>query len=626
MKKNALILTLLCFVSSLSFAQLQEGGIPESFNMSDNLFDDIKTYYYNFDNSQIKAKNDSALDIGVAESVMINFIDEATKTIGEDSTKIYRLAIEVNNVYGIGLYFDDFHLPTNGKLYIYNEDKSIVLGAYTANSINESKTLAIPPLPGNKIIIEYNGYSNIEKHTLITIKRIAKIYRPVFEYNFIDRDSDCFKDVYCNSSYDIYRSVARMKFFDTTDDTYYLCSCALVNQDVPYNNLKAYVLTANHCGKNADLYDNTFYFNYQYSTCGGTLPALGNYTLQGFTKKAKQTLTDMFLLELNTFPYPDYNVHFAGWDRSTYSDLSDSDVIGVHHPHGMPKKISIGGLAANTLSDFWRVQWYAYPTEKGSSGSPLFDVTNKRIIGWLSSGFSKCSNIDGIDQYGKLRKAWTSTLGSDNRLKDWLDPNDNDSNELDGRDPCFTNLLIQGRTFYPANEYQPNNQVNIRAGNKIETSGNVVIKSGSEYNFVAGQRIVFNTGTKIEQGAKFSASISSTPCGTSTRYDDNSAQELENKNITNLENVDKKQLLISAYPNPANDIVTIEYTINDNAYVSIDLYDINANLISNIENNKHLEGTYTTTFDMNGLTPGIYCILLRTEYNSSYYKIIKINH
>ena len=225
-----------------------------------------------------------------------------------------------------------------------------------------------------------------------------------------------------------------------------------------------------------------------------------------------------------------------------------------------------------------------------------------------------------------MRKAWTSTLGSDNRLKDWLDPNDNDSNELDGRDPCFTNLLIQGRTFYPANEYQPNNQVNIRAGNKIETSGNVVIKSGSEYNFVAGQRIVFNTGTKIEQGAKFSASISSTPCGTSTRYDDNSAQELENKNITNLENVDKKQLLISAYPNPANDIVTIEYTINDNAYVSIDLYDINANLISNIENNKHLEGTYTTTFDMNGLTPGIYCILLRTEYNSSYYKIIKINH
>ena len=204
MKKNALILTLLCFVSSLSFAQLQEGGIPESFNMSDNLFDDIKTYYYNFDNSQIKAKNDSALDIGVAESVMINFIDEATKTIGEDSTKIYRLAIEVNNVYGIGLYFDDFHLPTNGKLYIYNEDKSIVLGAYTANSINESKTLAIPPLPGNKIIIEYNGYSNIEKHTLITIKRIAKIYRPVFEYNFIDRDSDCFKDVYCNSSYDIF--------------------------------------------------------------------------------------------------------------------------------------------------------------------------------------------------------------------------------------------------------------------------------------------------------------------------------------------------------------------------------------------------------------------------------------
>ena len=626
MKKNALILTLLCFVSSLSFAQLQEGGIPESFNMSDNI-DDIKTYYYSFDKSQIKAKNDSALDIGVAESVMINFIDEATKTIGEDSSKIYRLAIEVNNVYGIGLYFDDFHLPSNGKLYVYNEDRSIVLGAYTANNNNISRKFSIQPLSGEKIILEYNEYGDIENCPSIIIRRIAKIYRPVFEYNFIDRDFSCFKDVYCGSSYDIYRSVALMRYLNTTDNIYYTCSCALVNQDVSYNNLKAYVLTANHCGQNADIYDNTFYFNYQYPICQGILPDTSVYTLTGFTKKASQTQTDMFLLELNQFPPANFNVYFAGWDRSTYSDLSESDVFGVHHPNGMPKKKSIGELLANISTKAWRVRWYANPTYKGSSGSPLFETTNKRIIGWLAAGVSDCSNISGLDLYGKLRKAWTSGSGSAQRLKDWLDPNNNDSNELDGRDPCFSNLLISNKTFKPANLYQPVNEVFVRAGNKIETSGTVVIKSGSEYNFVAGQRIVFTPGTKIEQGAKFSASLSPTPCGTSSRNDNIiNIQELENKNVADFDNIDKKLLLISAYPNPASNIVTIDYTINDNACVNIDLYDINATLISSIEHNKlQKEGTYTTTYDMSELPTGIYCIVLRTEYNSNYYKIIKLN-
>lgn len=636
MKRITLIISTF-WTLNCAFGQVQEGGTPEGFNFANKTAESLTTFSFSFNETQIKAVNDTAYDVGVAELVNINFVTQSSKFTTTDGVKIYRLLIEVENTLGLGVEFSDFYLPTGSKLYAYNEDKTIVLGAYTSNNNQADSKFSIQPISGTKLILEYNEPSGINDNPQIIISRISKIYRPLFgdSQTAQQKSSDCYENVHCVSGIEVERSVMKWLFYDDKDESYYVCSCALVNQDVSANDIKPYVLTANHCGKNADLSTAVFYFNYQNSTCTNNNASEYNYTLTGGTKRAKRAVFDMFLLELNSFPPPDYNVHLAGWDRSNRGDLSDN-VMGIHHPEGIEKKISQGTFKANTNPNFWRVEWDRNdaPTAGGSSGSPLFEDDNDRIVGWLSYGTSDCDKIDGIDRYGKFRDAWSSIYGSDQRLKDWLDPNDNDPNELDGRDPCFTNLLIQNRTFYSAQQrYQPENKVTIQAGNTIETSGNVVIKSGSEYKFTAGQQIVLKPGFHAEAGSNFTATIE--PCELIAKrmmseneiITDSLIEEKTNVYKLKTESLDLKvQTSVFAFPNPSKDFTTIEYSLANEDFVTIEIYDINGVLLTALMTNKqHKEGIYQVDFDTSNLSSGQYNCVLKTSSTLKNCRIIKTN-
>lgn len=618
-----------------AFGQVQEGGTPESFNFSAKSAETLKTFSFSFNETQITAVNDTAYDVGVAEQVNIDFVAESSKFTNNDGTKIYRLKIEVQNILGVGVDFSDFYLPEGSKLFAYNEDKSILLGAYTSINNQSDNKFSIQPISGTTLILEYNQPDETIETPLIVINRISKIYRPLFGDNQTaqQKSSHCYENVHCVSGIEVERSVMKWRYYDEKDESYYVCSCALVNQDVSANDIKSYILTANHCGKNADLSTAIFYFNYQNATCTSSNANQYNYTLTGGTKRAKRAIFDMFLLELYSFPPPDYNVLLAGWDRSKRSNLSD-DVFGIHHPSGTNKKISQGAFKANTNTNFWRVEWNRNdsPTAKGSSGSPLFDDDNDRIIGWLSNGTSDCDKIDGIDRYGKFRKAWSSIYGSDKRLKDWLDPDDNDPNELQGRDPCFTNLLIQNRTFYSAQQrYQPENKVTVQAGNTIETSGNVIIKSGSEHKFTAGQKIILKPGFHAEEGSNFTAAIE--PCeliakmmiSENESVTDSLIEEKNNLFKLKTESLDLKvQTSVYAFPNPSRDFTTIEYSLSNNEVITIEIYHINGILITTLMSNKsHKQGIYQVDFDTSNLPSGQYNCVLKTSSALKNCRIIK---
>mgnify|MGYP000387571585 CR=1 FL=1 len=313
MKRIALIISTF-WTLNCAFGQVQEGGTPESFNFSSKSAETLKTFSFSFNETQIKAVSDTAYDVGVAELVNINFVTESSKFTNGDGTKIYRLKIEVQNILGLGVDFSTFYLPTGAKLFAYNEDKSILLGAFTSNNNQADNKFSIQPISGTKLILEYNQPSEINDNPQIVINRISKIYRPLFGNNQTaqQKSSDCYENVHCVSGIEVERSVMKWLFYDYKDESYYVCSCALVNQDVSANNVKPYVLTANHCGKNADLSTAVFYFNYQNSTCTSNNANQYNYTLTGGTKRAKRAVFDMFLLELYSFPPPDYNVHLAG--------------------------------------------------------------------------------------------------------------------------------------------------------------------------------------------------------------------------------------------------------------------------------------------------------------------------
>ncbi|MDR2963815.1 MAG: T9SS type A sorting domain-containing protein [Bacteroidales bacterium] len=634
MKQLILIISVFYSINSV-FGQIQEGGVPESFNLRTKSMENPKSFVFNFDEKQIKSINDSVYDVGIAENVSIDFIVEASYSI-YNNIEIYQLKIEVTNILGVGLEFSNFYVPKEGKLFVFNENRSTILGAYTSNNNHAGKEFAIQPISGSTIILEYNQPIEIKDKPSLIINRISKIYRPLFSNNQISpqRSSSCYIDVHCYGGFEVDRSVMKWLFYDEKDEKYYICSCALINQDVLANNIKPYVLTANHCGKNAKLSTAIFYFNYQNSQCGYSNAMEDIFTMVGASERAKRSLYDMFLLELFSFPPPDYNVHLAGWDRSNHNDLT-LGIIGIHHPHGEPKKISWGTFADNTNPNFWRIRWNLNeaPTAGGSSGSPLFEDDYYRIIGWLSYGVSECYHIFGIDRYGKFRNAWSSVFGSDQRLKDWLDPNDNDKNQLDGRDPCFTNLVIQNRTFYSARQlYQPENKVTIQAGKTIETSGNVVIKSGAEYKFTAGEKIIFNSGFKVESGAKFTATIE--PCDmiaksmnvekepTALLYYENPLVSQFETNALDL-NI---QTSICTFPNPSKDFITIEFSLSKSDIISIGIYSLHGILISSLINNQQYDkGIYQINLNIQNLSNGLYNCIIKTHSTQKNCFIIKSN-
>lgn len=73
------------------------------------------------------------------------------------------------------------------------------------------------------------------------------------------------------------------------------------------------------------------------------------------------------------------------------------------------------------------------------------------------------------------------------------------------------------------------------------------------------------------------------------------------------------------FPNPFNPITKINYTIPSAGIVSIKVYDILGNEISELVNKMHGQGTYETDFDGNNISSGIYFYKLTVRGNSSYF-------
>lgn len=87
---------------------------------------------------------------------------------------------------------------------------------------------------------------------------------------------------------------------------------------------------------------------------------------------------------------------------------------------------------AGTTNQHWRANWSPQNngsgqivtpvTERGSSGSPLYDQ-NHRIIGQLHGGPSFCNGTKLWDFFGRFDLSWTGGGTNSTRLSNWLDPN-----------------------------------------------------------------------------------------------------------------------------------------------------------------------------------------------------------
>ncbi|MBL0062753.1 MAG: trypsin-like peptidase domain-containing protein [bacterium] len=347
--------------------------------------------------------------------------------------RLWRLRIASQNANTIGLVYDQWFIPKGGQLFIYNDDRSQVIGAFTSFNNWENGNNITQPVKGSAITLEYLEPVAVMNQSVLSIMTVNHGYRDVFSRQR-DRALDAFgSSGSCNNNIncpegaawqDEKRGVAMILSGGSR-----ICTGSLVNNTAA--NQTPYFLTAFHClGGEASW---VFMFNYESASCsnvdGPTSQTVANATL-----RASWSTSDFALLQLSSTPPATYNPYYNGWNRVNSPGTSS---ICIHHPSGDIKKISFDNNAPTnsgwytTGDNHWKIlNWEDGTTEPGSSGSPLFDQSS-RIIGQLHGGDATCAN-NVNDYFGKFAYSWAGGGTSSTRLSNWLDPNGTAPNTLDG--------------------------------------------------------------------------------------------------------------------------------------------------------------------------------------------------
>ncbi|MEC7267509.1 MAG: serine protease, partial [Bacteroidota bacterium] len=355
------------------------------------------------------------------------------------SHEIGRLAIQSDRARSINLIFNDFYLEDDVSLFLYNESKEDVIGAFTSANNKAYRTFSTLPLPGDVLILEINApLGSRTDVTAMQLETVTHAYKDLFTQSLdkgLGQSGSCNVNVNCPEAAgweDQRRSVARI-VVNGNDH----CTGALINNTG--NDATPYFLTANHC-LTGNVSNWVFWFNWESPACNPTQNS--SYDgVSGSTLLASCSSSDFALLELSQEVPLEYNPYYAGWSAVNTAPTS---AVGIHHPSGDIKKWSYdgdasvssawGGWGNSVTNTHWEVlDWDIGTTEGGSSGSPLFDQ-NKRIVGQLHGGAALCGN-DFSDLYGKVAYSWDCQSQNSGRLDIYLDPNNSGLTLLDGFDP-----------------------------------------------------------------------------------------------------------------------------------------------------------------------------------------------
>ncbi|WP_158237332.1 T9SS type A sorting domain-containing protein [Aquimarina sp. MAR_2010_214] len=424
-------------------AQTTNEGKPVSWSLSSKK-SMVPMLMKSFDLNKIKvedARNDSDKSrpwrFGYELKVNLGLKNSGVWDELPNGDRIWRVNIISKGAKSLNFIFDTYKIPRGATVYLYNNDRSDLLGAYTNIFNRPDEMLGTWMVEGDNVWIEYFEPASVAGTGELNIAKVIHGYRSIVDAKIqqkIDESGDCNQDVDCPVGEDFDELKDRLKHavaFVLMDG--FVCSGTLINNTK--NDKAPYFLTANHCSGNESTW--AFRFNWispnpSCSTITGSTDTMINQTTSGATRLASNPESDFKLLNLDGGLDTDWDLEWAGWDRR---DVAVSFAVGIHHPSGDIMKVcreneplgqvrtDIGGIPDPV--DSWEVKdWDLGVTEGGSSGSALFNPSG-RIIGQLSGGGAACSGTNdngSSDYYGRFDISWSFGTSDSSRLSNWLDP------------------------------------------------------------------------------------------------------------------------------------------------------------------------------------------------------------
>ena len=371
-----------------------------------------------------EARNHRPLRYGELVDAELDIAASGAWDITPDGTTVWRQRFEAPGALTVALEFTRFDLPEGAQMFVYDDELTQVLGAYTHRNHQENGGFVFTPLEGDHLILEYVQPSFVEGSPAITVDKLIYDYRGVYD---LERQLDtaggeevafgsCLVDANCPAG-DNYELQKRATMRTLSGGG--LCSAALINNTA--EDETQYVLTADHCGQSGNT---VFRFNYKNATCGGG-GAPTSQQVSGATVLTTSPTYDCRLMRINGNIPSSYSPYYAGWTRSSFNT---SFAVALGHPGGGPMTISVDNNGTSKESTLWRVFWNSGILQGGNSGGPLIDV-NGRVKGpaCCVSNFSCGSQTAWFGRFDRFYDT--------NNLAQWLDPAGSNPQTLDGFDP-----------------------------------------------------------------------------------------------------------------------------------------------------------------------------------------------
>ncbi len=454
MRYNVIIFVL--FFVFTANAQITNTGEPRSWQLASKR-SIAPVVMQSFDLNKIKAE-DAVNDLDRAKPWRFGYefkVNLGLKNSGvwdnlPDGSRIWRLNIISKGARTLNFIFDTYKIPRGATIYLYNNDRSDLLGAYTNIFNRPDEMLGTWLVEGENMWIEYHEPAAVKNQGNLNIAKVIHGYRSLtskeIQQKALNSSGNCNQDVECPVGADFDPLKDKLKHsvaFVIMQG--FVCSGTLINNT--NNDKTPYFLTANHCNA-GDEATWAFRFNWispnpSCATTNGSTDATVNQTTSGATRRAANAKSDMKLLHLDGGLDEAWELEWAGWDRT---GEAPNFSVGIHHPSGDIMKVCRDNGPLRKIAtqfeipdtEMWEITeagsgWELGVTEGGSSGSALFDPSG-RIIGQLAGGFAACSGTGDngrFDQYGRFEVSWDFGNAESNRLVDWLDPTNTGKLTLD---------------------------------------------------------------------------------------------------------------------------------------------------------------------------------------------------
>lgn len=460
------IVCFVCFCLIFTFdtltAQISQGGEPRSFQLTvleepEQITMQAVDVQALLAEDQLERESSTPIPprFGFAHEVGLDIHRHGTWTKLEDGGRLWRLKIHSPGAFSINLIYDDFYLPPETTFFIYNSDKTDVIGAFTELNNKEYSKFSTQPVAGDVSILEYYEPAGVREQVRLRITHVVHAYLNLFNWNHGSENGmglmsghgnslSCNIPVNCsqgNPYQDQKRAVAMILLQNGTR----ICSGSLLNN--VRKNGTPYFLTARHCadansdGQLSQAEINAigtwiFMFNYESPGCNNN-DGPTYQTVSGATLRAHFAGTDFALLQLSSQPHPTYNVYYLGWSAQNVVPQSSTN---IHHPRGDTKKFSFDYNPAvrstflgdgTTTGNYWRIELTEGTTEPGSSGAPQLNQ-NRRVVGQNRGGFAGCPNPSVAKYYGRFDVSWNGGGTNSTRLRNWLDPDNTNTLVLNG--------------------------------------------------------------------------------------------------------------------------------------------------------------------------------------------------